>query len=81
MNNCQRCGSSRVLEVSGNVANTCCIVMGQNEVVDCVPDNLGIGGGDFMEFEYCLECGQIQDTFPVDDPEWESENDYDDYYK
>jgi hypothetical protein len=55
--------------------------MGQNEAVDCVPDNLGIGGSDYMEFSYCLECGQIQDTFPVDDPEWGSENDYDDYYK
>lgn len=26
---------------------------------------MGIGGGDYVEFDYCLDCGQIQGTFPV----------------
>jgi len=31
-----------------------------------VPREIGIGGGDFVEFDYCLDCGQIQgDSFPV----------------
>ena len=27
---------------------------------------MGIGGGDYIEFAYCLDCGQIQKDFPVD---------------
>jgi hypothetical protein len=30
-----------------------------------VPSKMGIGGGDYMEFSYCLDCGQIQGKFPV----------------
>jgi hypothetical protein len=30
-----------------------------------VPDNLNIGGGEYLEFEYCLDCGQIQAEFPL----------------
>ena len=31
-----------------------------------VPHDINIGGGDYVEFEYCLDCGQIQgDGFPV----------------
>ena len=28
--------------------------------------NIGIGGGgDYIDISYCLECGQIQDKFPI----------------
>jgi hypothetical protein len=30
-----------------------------------VPEDLGIGGGDYVQFSYCLDCGQIQGTFPL----------------
>ena len=30
-----------------------------------VPRDLGVGGGDDVEFTYCLDCGQIQGTFPL----------------
>jgi hypothetical protein len=26
---------------------------------------MGIGGGDYVEFDYCLNCGQIQGQFPL----------------
>jgi hypothetical protein len=29
-----------------------------------VPDDIGIGSGDYVDFNYCLQCGQIQDEFP-----------------
>ena len=32
-----------------------------------VPYEVGIGGGDYVEFNYCLDCGRIQDKFPVTD--------------
>jgi hypothetical protein len=31
---------------------------------------IGVGGGDYIEFKFCLECGQIQGEWPVEDPEW-----------
>ena len=33
------------------------------------PDNV-IGKGDDIQFQFCLQCGQIQDKFPVEDPTW-----------
>jgi len=30
-----------------------------------VPRDLGIGGGDDVNFDYCLDCGQIQGRFPL----------------
>jgi hypothetical protein len=32
----------------------------------CVPDNIGIGSDDYVEFEYCVNCGKIQGEFPLD---------------
>jgi hypothetical protein len=37
-----------------------------------VPRDLGIGGGDDVEFDYCLDCGQIQGRFPLPATEIES---------
>jgi hypothetical protein len=33
-----------------------------------VPSGLGIGGGDYIDFKLCLNCGQIQDTWPKQAP-------------
>ena len=30
-----------------------------------VPNGLNIGGGDYCEIDYCLECGQLQGEFPI----------------
>ena len=36
-----------------------------------MPSRVGVGGGDYIEFRYCLDCGRIQDsnraTFPIPD--------------
>jgi hypothetical protein len=37
-----------------------------------VPRDLGIGGGDDVHFDYCLDCGQIQGKFPLLPSEMES---------
>jgi len=72
---CIRCESSRVLEVSGKVTDRC-FLEDQNQKTMCgyTPQDIGIGGGDYIEFSYCLECGQIQDSFPVGDPEWDEDD-------
>jgi len=35
------------------------------EYKGCVPSSIGIGSGDYIEFIYCLNCGQIQEKFPI----------------
>jgi len=70
---CISCGSERVVSVLGKVSDMCCISTYENEKNGYVPDELGIGGGDHIEFDYCLECGQIQGSFPVMDVEWEED--------
>lgn len=32
-----------------------------------VPYDLNIGGGDYITFELCVECGQIQGDWPITD--------------
>jgi hypothetical protein len=40
------------------------------ECIGYVPTGIGIGGNDYLEFDYCLNCGQIQDeNFPFLLPE------------
>ena len=66
---CNNCGSERILSVSGK----CSDMFGMSgcgiEKDGYVPSGICIGGGDYMSFAYCLECGMIQDDFPVKTPD------------
>lgn len=70
---CIRCESDRIFYISGKTLDMCYMEIDENPLNGYVPYDLGIGGGDYLEFVYCLECGQIQDSFPVGDPEWEGD--------
>jgi hypothetical protein len=41
-----------------------------------VPNDLNIGGGDYIEFDVCLDCGQMQGQYPL--PESQHEKDISD---
>jgi len=63
---CNGCGSLRVAAVSGKVSDLCSITLGVAYEHDgYVPHGWGIGGGDYLEFRYCLGCGLIQGQWPV----------------
>jgi hypothetical protein len=64
---CQRstCQSNRILFVSGKTSDLCFCQIENKEHNGYVPDDLGIGSGDYLEFNLCLDCGQIQDQFPL----------------
>lgn len=64
---CKRCGSERVAHVSGKTSDMCYVQIAGKELVGYVPVDMGIGGMDYLEFDYCLECGQIQGDFPIPD--------------
>lgn len=74
---CQKCGSERILEVDGKTADSCSQQFGGSERNDYVTPNLNIGGGDYLRFAVCLECGQMQGEWPVENPEWAEESDDD----
>lgn len=63
--NCQKCNSARVMNVYSKASDLHTVSMGQNEHSGYLPYDLGIGGGDEARFDFCLNCGQIQGTWPV----------------
>lgn len=65
MQKCTDCLSERIMWVSAKCNDMCQLKIGDKEKDGYVPDGIGIGGGDYIEFEYCLECGKIQYAFPV----------------
>lgn len=68
---CQRCESPRIVGVSGKTSDRCNIINYENDTSrnDYVPPNIGLGRDeDYIEFNYCIECGQIQDKFPKELP-------------
>lgn len=78
MQKCQRCSSHRILSVQGKTSDRCHTTLQvipdpreepQSTAVEndgYVPRGFGIGGGDYIEVEICLNCGQSQGTFPVE---------------
>ena len=62
---CRRCGKDRLASISAKCSDCFSMVAKGKEFQGYVPDNIGIGGGDYVEMKYCLECGQIQGKFPV----------------
>ncbi len=67
---CTQCSSDQLANVGAKCSDLCSFetVWDQYESDGYVPDGVGIGGGDYVEFTYCLNCGQIQGTFPVTAP-------------
>ena len=65
------CNCARILKVSAKCSDLCYIEY-QNLVNEksvehdgYVPKGLGIGGGDYVEFSLCMDCGKIAGEFPV----------------
>jgi len=63
---CDKCQSERITSVSGKCSDLCSMEYKGKEHNGYVPYDMGIGGGDYIEFQYCLNCGKIQGTFPIE---------------
>ena len=69
---CDSCESGRVASLSGKCSDMFGLDMGDLTVEnDYVPGDFGIGGGDYIQFAYCLDCGKIQGDFPLEETELE----------
>jgi len=64
-----KCGSDRIASVGGKVCDSFFAEYPSGlEYEGYVPDS-SIGSCDYMEFKYCMDCGQIQsDKFPDQEP-------------
>lgn len=71
---CSRCGSDRVAGVCAKCSDCCSVSIAKYDDGGYVPGDMGIGGGDYVEFEWCLECGQIQGEWPLEKCEAENYN-------
>lgn len=67
---CTRCSSERIVKLQA-IAKSSCHLDFQNlkkEYSGYNPEDVGVNDsidGDSVAFSYCLECGQIQGTFPL----------------
>jgi hypothetical protein len=62
---CQRCQSHRVANAGGKCSDMGYFQMGSIDHDGYLPSDVGIGGGDYVEIRYCLDCGQMQGSWPV----------------
>jgi len=62
---CQRCKSTRILSIHAHGRDCNVFRIYGYEHEGYVPGEFHIGCGDDVEFEMCLECGQVQGTFPI----------------
>lgn len=53
------CTHSRIIGVSGKTSDMCYVSYNRKSHDGYVPNNINIGGGDYIEFDYCADCGQI----------------------
>jgi hypothetical protein len=65
--NCQTCESKRLLEFSSEVTEGCHIFIDKHEYMGDLPTDIGLADrDDMLAFIFCLDCGQIQDDFPLE---------------
>ena len=68
--NCDSCNSHRLLDVMAHCSDCCVMNYEGKEHQGYVPDDIGLGGGDDIQFTVCLDCGKIQGLSKCPDPEF-----------
>jgi len=64
---CQRCKSERVANIMGKSDDRSSISIPSQEYdhEGYLPRIQDLCGGDYIRFDMCLDCGQVQGTFPA----------------
>ncbi len=70
---CTECGSERVYRACGHGKDLNWYSYRGVERDGYLPCITNLGGGDDLEIAVCLECGQAQGSWPVEDPDFEEE--------
>jgi hypothetical protein len=74
---CEKCNSDRMAEINGKCNDMACVSIGEKEHLGYMPDDLGVGGGDYISFRVCLNCGIIDGKWPLPISELEGGEDED----
>jgi len=68
---CQRCVSDRIMTASAKCSDLGWVSLENTsppiERQGYIPGDLNIGGGDYLEIDVCLDCGQLQGKWPITD--------------
>lgn len=72
---CQHCSSTRILHVSAHASDLFNWTLNDKEGDGYLPNDFGIGGGDDLYVDVCLDCGQVQGEFPLPLSEFETTDD------
>jgi hypothetical protein len=72
--NCDKCGSKRILVVDSKCADKCSMQFKDADYIGYPQSDVGVGGGDYIGFKLCLQCGKIQGEFPISDPAFSQED-------
>lgn len=72
MKMCQECKSLRIAEVNGKTSDMACVMILNKQHDGYVPRDMNIGGGDYLSFAYCLDCGQMEGVWPIGETELEA---------
>lgn len=75
---CKRCDSDRLLDVTvkGSDRFAWGLVIG-DEYHDAdgeLPRDFGLDGGDYLRMTVCLDCGQLEGTWPLEETEMEAKH-------
>ena len=66
MTPCIRCGSNDIIDIHAKCNDMCSMNRaGEPYDTNYVHSGIGIGGGDYVSFKYCGNCGQIVGKFPI----------------
>lgn len=67
MKTCQQCESTRLATISAKCSDMCSagVQGGWSQEEGYVPSRMGIGSGEYIEIEWCLNCGQIRGKWPM----------------
>lgn len=61
------CKHKRWIDVSAKCNDMCNIdTFDGQELEGYVPYTLNIGGGDYIDFRFCADCGKILENFPLE---------------
>lgn len=63
---CDKCNSKRLMSVMAKCSDLFHGDVEGREIDGYVPENLNIGGGDYIDFDSCLDCGKIQGSYPLE---------------
>lgn len=72
---CLACGSKRIAQVTGKSSDCSNIQIDNQEHDGYIPDDMPFGGGDYIKFKVCLECGHMIGDWPCPKTELELDND------